>query len=435
MITQRLQRDPAAVPAFRGAAQPLCHAFGSGAARWRRARSGRCATGLAASLLVLFFGFAVAEPGAPETAALDTLRLRIAGPEEVVVSADDMHCQLPGEKRGIDVTDVPPTAFRRDDGTVIMLAGNRQNFYLEGPSLDQVKRTSCGSLLPPAPKDDPAAFQDNEWLSALYSFDGKTVYGFVHNEYHGEEHGFAECQVTDRRNRACWYAATTLVVSKDGGRTFGRLPPPDNVVAALPYKFSPEMLRAGLGAPKVVGDPRDGSLYIFSTFLDRNRRVKAGQCVVRALGQKQGVWRTWDGKGFEFNTANPYDSSAANQNGDCTKVIHENIMSVKFIPARNAFVAIGIRQQEIVYSFSRDLLHWDTTQVLMPISAFALWTPGAERPVWYVSLLDPSSKSRNFDTLEETPYLYFVRFHIQNGRLVNQRRDLMRVRLAIPQAY
>jgi hypothetical protein len=54
-----------------------------------------------------------------------------------------------------------------------------------------------------------------------------------------------------------------------------------------------------------------------------------------------------------------------------------------------------------------------------------------DRRGWYFSLLDPTSSSRNFDTLEQRSYLYFVRFRVENDRIVNARRDVVRVPLQI----
>jgi hypothetical protein len=48
----------------------------------------------------------------------------------------------------------------------------------------------------------------------------------------------------------------------------------------------------------------------------------------------------------------------------------------------------------------------------------------------YPSLVDPHSRSRNFDVVAGHPYLYFVRQHFDgcNGTM---QRDLMRIRLRL----
>jgi hypothetical protein len=69
--------------------------------------------------------------------------------------------------------------------------------------------------------------------------------------------------------------------------------------------------------------------------------------------------------------------------------------------------------------------------MLMPMSMFALWKEGDPPPSWYFSLLDPKSSSRNFDTLGDSPYLYFVRFRVIDGKLARNRRDIYRIPITI----
>src|SRR5262245_49132625 len=97
--------------------------------------------------------------GATAARAQDNLTLTIAGKEEMVAAAEPMTCQ-PKHGRGIDVTDMPVSAFRRADGTVIMLAGNRFNWFFEGPDLDHVRRTSCHQILDSAENSDPSQYRD-----------------------------------------------------------------------------------------------------------------------------------------------------------------------------------------------------------------------------------------------------------------------------------
>lgn len=362
----------------------------------------------------------------------DVPRLAVAGPEETVVSAETMTCRQ-RRRPGIDVTDIPPTAYRRDDGTVVMIAGNRGNFHFEGPDLDQVRRTSCASLLEPVNDADPSRFRAHEWLAALHSRDGRLVLGFVHHEYHGHEHGYPQCVFTNRRDYPCWYGSVTLVTSEDGGRTFSRPAPAANVLMSLPTPFKEGAKRSGVVLPKVVGNPEDGKVYVFGTFVDRNRRGRGGQCLVRGSGSSIADWERWDGKRFTRFDSNPYGCNGActGRLADCATVIPGNIFSVRYIPAYKQFVAIGISRGEVVYRLSRDLVNWSGERSLWRTTTNANWRSGDPSPGWYFSLLDPTSSSRNFDTLEQRPYLYFVRFRVENDRIVNARRDVVRVPLQI----
>jgi hypothetical protein len=357
--------------------------------------------------------------------------LQVAGPEELAVSADTMQCAS-GPDKELDVPDVPPTAFRWPDGTVTMIASNRQNFRLDGPALDDVKRLGCDRLLQSTGSDDPAEFRDQEWLTALYSKDGRFVLGFVHNEYHGEYRDRGECRTDVQKERECWYASATIVESSDGGQSFKRPQSPANVVLSLPYPYAAHMKRAGVFMPKVVGG-QDGKVYVFASFADRNRDIALGQCVARGTGDSTGGWEVWNGSKFEAVDPSPYGcfGKCKGRVGDCTTVIPNNMFSIKYIPSRQLYVAVGVRRDDVIYRFSSDLVSWSPLKVLMPMSVFPLWKKGDPPPNWYFSLLDPKSSSRNFDTLEDSPYLYFVRFRVIEGKLANDRRDILRVPVII----
>jgi hypothetical protein len=361
------------------------------------------------------------------------LTLTIAGKEEFVATAEQMNCR-PKRGRGIDVTDMPVSAFRRADGKVILLAGNRFNWFLEGPDVDKVRRTSCNQILESAENSDPSQYRDKEWVTSLYSKDGKYVLGFVHNEYHGEDHGQRECVIRSASDRVCWYASSTMIESRDGGHSFSRPPMPASVLISLPYEYKPGMRRGGVSLPKVVGNPADGKVYVFASYADRNTGARIGQCVFRGTGTQLGGWEAWDGSQFKRFDSNPYacDGTCTGNRTTCKQVIDDNIFSVRYVPAKRMYVALGFRRNQVIYRVSKDLVNWGERKVLMEAPAFQQWQPGdGAGPQWYYSLLDPSSSSRNFDTLESRPYLYLTRFRVAGGKITNSRRDLMRVPLRI----
>ena len=354
-------------------------------------------------------------------------RIRVAGKPEVVLEASKMNC-ADGDEQNIDVPDMPPSAFRRSDGRVVMLASNKNNFVLDGPSLDEVARSRCASLLTSAHDVDPAKFRDNEWLLAVLMVSKSRAVGLVHDEYHGEEHDVPSCPRLISEDRECWYAATTIVASNDGGRSFSRPVAPSNVIAALPYAFQAGLKRAGTSAPKALMNPRDGFLYVMVTFVDRNRKIGARQCLLRASPQNPMEWLAWDGGEFSQHVGSAY---ATRKSPDCVSVLSANVMSVKYLPRYKLFVAISTTRERLEYRFSNDLVRWSKPQLLETFQSFTDYAGGPENPLWYFSLLDPSSGSPNFDTLEGRPYLYFVRFHTEGRKLINRKRDIMRVAVTI----
>jgi hypothetical protein len=373
---------------------------------------------LAAALAV---GFCAGGSAVAATAPV----LRVAGPAEVVIPAADMRCQRPGR---LDVPDMPPNAFRRGDGVVVFLAGNRDNHYATGKTLDSVARHDCGSLLASPNRAEPEAFADNEWLTAMYAVSPTTVLGIVHDEYHGSEHGLPGCVVTSQSAYECWYAATTLAISNDDGRTFAQVPPPGGVVAALPYRFRAGAKRAGVFSPKVVGDPNGEFIYMLTTFLDRNRGIRARECLLRASVHQPTQWRGWDGAGFRAVVGSAYGERSAE---DCVAVVQGAISTVKYLPRFKTYIALFVDGNDLSYRFSPDLVTWGAP-VRLPFEfvAFGAYKRGDPQPLQYFSLLDPASHSRNFDTVDERPYLYFVRWQTDERGVVNARRDVVRVPLA-----
>ena len=333
--------------------------------------------------------------------------ITLAGAPELYLSHADMTCDTSSSLSQRDVTDVPVTAFRRQDGTVAVISGNQNNFYLEGLSVDQASRTTCGDLVTSVNDPDPSHFNARRWLFAIYAIDYQHVLGFVHNEYHGDDHYPDDCKISSRRNFECWYGATTLVVSKDGGRTFETPPVPGNVLAALPWKFSKAKLKAGTTSPKVVGNPHDKLIYVMVDDFDMNRKLRARQCLLRGNGLDLNGWRAWDGKGFDLDMESPY---VVQRSGDCATVLPFIVNSVKYLPQFDRFVALGIRHHEVVYTFSPDMVTWSKPQVLMTYQLMQTWEPGKDAARAYFSLLDPDSSSINFDTLEKRPYVYFVQY-------------------------
>ena len=81
----------------------------------------------------------------------------------------------------------------------------------------------------------------------------------------------------------------------------------------------------------------------------------------------------------------------------------------------------------VFYSTSPDLIHWSPRHLLWQQQVFNNWQPGDPNPIGYVSLIDPTSHSRNFETVGPQPYLYFVRDRWSSGNM--SRRDVHRIQV------
>jgi hypothetical protein len=96
-------------------------------------------------------------------------------------------------------------------------------------------------------------------------------------------------------------------------------------------------------------------------------------------------------------------------------------------------VLIGISADQIdgrevwgfYFSTSADLINWSRRKLIMEVPL--PWTvefPGSDLSFLYPSLLDPDSKSRNFETSDDQAYLFFTRNNFGHASLD---RDLVRV--------
>ncbi|HEU0221627.1 MAG TPA: hypothetical protein VFR34_05370, partial [Paracoccaceae bacterium] len=336
--------------------------------------------------------FVAMSPGA---AAPPELNLKVAGRPELVLPAEEMTCVVErGRGEGLDVTDMPVTAFRRREGGVMVLAGNSNGYFLDGPSVESARRRDCDQILRSERNPDPSQFRDKEWVVALYAPGGSEVYGFVHNEFHGEEHGETNCRLRPSPERECWYASITWVKSTDGGKSFRRPQAPRNLVLAVPFRYRPGMLRAGVALPKIV---RQGEwLYMLGSYLDRSLRGAGGQCLLRAPASRPERWEVWTGSGFAPVPGSPYLSPERPGAEPCAPVIAANVLSVKYVPRARLFLALTMSRDDVSYATSPDLIHWSDERQLFrreeALVDFSLNEYGNEEALpKYFSMLDPAS--------------------------------------------
>jgi hypothetical protein len=360
------------------------------------------------------------------------IKLEVSGTAELVSDIDKNGCQRPGDK-WIHVPDVPVTAYRRADDSVVLLAVNRRNIPLVGPDIEHVSVGDCKSILESGGNPDPATFMDNEWLLTVIRFPSGRYVGFVHDEYHGWEHNKPACKSGggELQSHRCWYGGTTYVTSSDGGVSFQRPPSPKNVIAAPPEKFRDGMERVGLTVPKAVFDPRSKRYYLMVSSVAPSADQEKGQCILAGTAEDPREWKAWDGSGFSVSLHSPYEDNGPRK--VCKPVLPErlNIWSVKYITSKQLFIGVGQQGRTVIYVTSPDMLSWSKPGQIGPFVPPRYWKPGDPLPTHYYSLLDPSSKSASFDTLEGKPYLYYVQWRVDGKRYNNAKRDIYRRALTL----
>jgi hypothetical protein len=341
-----------------------------------------------------------------------------------------------------DFADSPARAYRTVDGTVRLIASHMDARLMEGPDLDHL-RHGCRVAFRGGRNDEPGAYDDRTWILSPYTLDGRTVFALVHNEFHGN---LRPALCPSREYRRCWMNAITFAMSRDGGTTFQAPPPPDHLVMALPYRYEGEQGRTGYFNPSNIV-AHDGYYYALAlTF--RFRDQEAGNCLIRTdrLDDPRS-WRGWDGHDFAVRFADPYREQIADPRAHvCAPVgrgrLTESVSLVRHEPS-GTWIALmattrpgpdGQRVPGIHASTSRDLIDWSDTRVVMRVAIFQVVACGQDRfSVAYPALIDPASRSRNFETFGSDGWLYMTRFNLQDCRIGSD-RDLIRVPVHVARA-
>ena len=371
----------------------------------------------------------------PPNAASDLVK--VVGPEEVIFQWATQACEPS------DLPDIPARAFRDAQDRVHLIASHHTNRQMIGPNLNQVTH-NCTPIMHSHDDPDPSRFDSREWIHAVYTTDGMTVYALVHNEYQG--HRYADQCPSDKYVQ-CWFNAITLAVSHDGGDTFTHAEPPNHLVVSIPYQYPSDSGPAGSYSPSnIVRHPTDGFYYTL-IHLEGYRDQKSGTCVMRThdLADPRS-WRAWDGAGFNVQFINPYQISPTRIHDHvCQPIDPGNIQnmsqSLTFNTHYNRFLLVGLaheadpdtgeRKWGIYYTMSDDLINWTPRRLLMGVTTPTSYECGDTSPIAYPSLLDPDSPSRNFETTGKRAYLYFTRFNYILCRQ-SPNRDLIRVPIEFP---
>jgi PKD repeat protein len=372
--------------------------------------------------------------------------VRAIGQPEVVFDYSTMACDVE------DIPDTPARAFRDSLGRVQLLASHASVRRKMGPDLNSVQH-QCPIVFDSHGNRDPSAFDDKEWINSTYTTDGQTIYGLTSTEYQGWNYD-PECAAwagTVEQNR-CWYNSVSLVKSVNAGSSYSHDTPPLQRVASAPYRYSPGIGPLGIFEPSsMVYRPSDDYYYAIVR-AEPYQAQQRGACLIRTRNLDDPTsWRAWDGTGFGVRFMNPYVESDAPEAHVC-RVLSPGILdaglgtgSLTYSSYLGKYVLLGVSQKYdpvakrwnggFYYSLSDDLIHWGDLRVLM--KGQLPWTHRCNdpdpNPVRDPSLLDPTSPTRNFETIGRTPYLYFTRFNFEywdaNTCWASLDRDLIRIKI------
>jgi hypothetical protein len=343
-----------------------------------------------------------------------------------------------------NIPDQPARAFRDHNGQVNLIASH----YIVRRALG----STLGTAVPQCPviltsKDDRTVSHWDylQWLSAPYTRDGRNVYSLSHEEYRGwlfESGGYCVKSGEPNDWQKCWYNVITLASSTDGGATFSHLPSPTHFVAGPAYRYARGNGPIGFFSPSNIVRAQDGYYYTIVHVEPYGVQAK-GACLWRTQDVSDPKsWRAWSGAGFTVRFLDPYVNTITDPaQHKCAPVGSQTIETgsdsltwstylKKWLLVRAGGGSGGFPSGFYMYT-SDDLVNWTTWTRML--TAELPWTHTCGEPDYhlYPSLLDPESKSRNFETTGQRPYLYFTHFNVAYGSggtcSMSLDRDLVRV--------
>ena len=343
------------------------------------------------------------------------------GAPETVFDARQQGCD------NLDIPDIGARAFRDDNGVVHLFSTHFSGRAMLGPSLDLVKH-DCHVVYQSHEDPNPAHFADRSWLGSFYTIDGRRVVALLHTEFEAWTHpGMCAATNADWPNRAnCWWNVVTMAISENGGYDFLDPEPPHNLVASVPYPYDVNNTSGAFGYDSPTNILKVGAYYYAMIEDWPHRAQKYGACLIRTTNLFDNKsWRAWDGNDFTIRFANPYvEKIKSPEEHVCTPVggasvytpgslsVHspsKKYVTIQFAPDKR-FGLSGL-----YISTSSDMTHWGKPNLVASIESMLADEPVGRWHYNYFSLLDPNSDDRNFGTITDDPYVYYVRTDMSVG--------------------
>ncbi|WP_149539537.1 hypothetical protein [Siccirubricoccus phaeus] len=335
------------------------------------------------------------------------------------------------------IPDSPARAFRRADGQVALIATHRENWMMVGPDFTQL-RPVCRSILP------RAAYQplglNLLWIQGIYTPDGRHVAALLSHDRSAPTKRAGCVPDPSRRTARCWLNDILAAVSDDMGESFRLLPPGERLVASLGDAYpSNGTHRFGVFTLSNIAQGPDGFHYVIAA-AEGDGIQRPGNCLLRSQDpMRPELWRAWDGTDFTVDMRHPGTPQPCAVLPSAS--LPSEVRSLLWDARQRSWIAVfqtrrrdpasGQAWTGIAYSVSPDLFRWGPPVPLLQAPTRAR-EGGARSFIAYPSLIDPASRSRNFDTLEgDAPLLTFAVRHLDRAGRGSMNRDIGYVRLRV----
>lgn len=332
------------------------------------------------------------------------------------------------------IPDSPARAYRRRDGSIVLMAAHYTNGIFEGRDFGSL-RPNCVVAAKGKEDPNPAAFDDRLWIQALLpSADGK-VLGVVSHEYMGARHP-GRCESKARRDgNNCWYSSLLLAEADERDFAFRLLPGRGRILAApsVPFDTKADRRVGFFTASNVV---RSGGWNYLISWTELPGGA-FGNCLFRApTSDPSAGWAALRDGAFDATFPAPY--AAGEERRSCDIVGRGSLLNIlrSVVRLERAGLWAGVfimpgghgTREGVYYATSPDLVRWNRPQFLFD-TASEPDEKGCKVVYQYPSLIDHGSASTLFDTAPgDGLHLYLTRLNREAcQRWLN--RDLVRVRV------
>lgn len=329
-------------------------------------------------------------------------------------------------------------ALRDIDGNIQLYVPNHSQFIIKGPDFDNLS-PDCGNGAIFSSDEDGTQGNHNykEWMSAPYTTDGKTMYGLVHNEYHGYDFS-GQCGHADVLK--CWYNSITLVSSSDTGKSFSHTTAPSHLVASIPYQYDKDHgYRQGAFNPTNIIKHRTNGYYYAFFHTEEIGQQGDGSVVMRTNDLTDpSSWRMYNGTDFSTQSIDPYSATGF----DTAQHVFHNIAGHKGIGGvyystyfekyimifHSGYESGGSMKEGVCYALSDDLVTWGTKKLMFLLNPIVNSSTNASGVDYgaYPSLIDHNDTTRNFEEIGQTAYVYYTKWN-NTANPGDPNRDLIRV--------
>jgi hypothetical protein len=207
----------------------------------------------------------------------------------------------------------------------------------------------------------------------------------------------------------------------------------------MPYKYVVGNVEGAYGFNQPTNIIKKGDFY-YAMINDWGYRAqKYGPCLIRSKDPFDPTsWRAWNGIAFVVQFVNAYvDKNFAPEQHVCNPVMPGSVDGIVLLEEEGIFLATQFTPDSRygppgLYIFgSTDLVHWANPTLVAKTTELEAQDGAGRWTYGYTSILDASSKDRNFSTISPHAYLYYVRLdgnHAPYGRRLVRRHLLVQVK-------